>query len=248
LDFTPPERAAISSNIDILHNCRVSVRAASDVATVSVMPTTRSSTFASLTLVIGALAAPLAGCTADAAAPNEPPTDTLGSQSAALSAFDPCDPGWQLPTWARHYLVNDDPTFRAFEDVLERDGARWIGSFSFEKPYRAIVRVDTFREFTKVDPRSALWYLAAVPVEAKDARRAITDFADLPPVSSRLLGVCTADKKFVRYNGAALPPNIAVKQLIVEYDPRCTCRETAHVQLQTWVVDHTYESTPTYTR
>lgn len=217
------------------------------MANVLVMPNTRSFSMASLTLVLGALGASLSGCTADTA-PEEPLADAVGSSSAALGAFDPCDPAWQLPTSARHFLYSDDPTFLAFEDRLENGGARWIGSFTFEKPFRAIVRVDTFREFTKVDPKSALWYLAAIPAEAKDARQAIADFANLPPVSSRLLGVCTTKKQFVRYNGAALPPNTAVTQLIVEYDPRCTCRETAHFGLDTWLVDHAYEAMPTYTR
>lgn len=196
--------------------------------------------FAALVLTLSSV-----GCAAEPTSEGASPLEVVGTTTAALAAFDPCNPDWQLPTWARHYLYSSDPTFVAFEDRLEEGGALWIGNGALGKPYRAIVRIDTFREFTKVDPHKALWYLAAIPASSKDARNAIDDFANVPPVSSRLLGACVDQKTFVRFDGNALPPNANITHYIVEYDPRCTCRETSHVNTETWVVSPVYEAMPT---
>ena len=126
---------------------------------------------------------------------------------------------------------------------LEAGGARWIGNFDLPKPHRAIVRVDTYLTGTKKNPRKGLWFLAAIPVESLDARRAISDFADRAPVNARTLGYCLSSGAFVPETGAG-PGNALVKQIIVEYDPRCVC-VSATVTVQRWVDRVTYEETPT---
>jgi len=177
----------------------------------------------------------------EAAAP--PPDVDIGQSASALVAFNPCASDWQLPTSARHFLDEGDPNFLAFEDRLEAGGARWVGNFELPKPYRAIVRVDTYLDGTKKNPRSGLWFLAAVPVGSTDAISAASEFASRAPVNSRTLGYCLADGTFLLNKGTG-PGNVQVKQVIVEYDPRCVC-VSATVTVQRWVNWGTYEETPT---
>jgi hypothetical protein len=174
------------------------------------------------------------------------PDGTTDQVTSELGAFDPCSGEWQLPTAERYRgLVSADPAFLAFEDRLQAGGARWIGNRGLPPaPYRAIVRVDHFLDFTKKDPHSALWYLAAIPVGATDARRAVRDFARVPPVSSRELGYCLVGGGFLPNHGSG-PGSAQVKQIIVEYDPRCVCVATAWT-VPVWVDRPTYDSTPSY--
>ncbi|MBS2017731.1 MAG: hypothetical protein JST00_32940 [Deltaproteobacteria bacterium] len=173
--------------------------------------------------------APLFAVAACSAAPVDPaPTETARTarQTAALVAFDPCHPDWQLPTSARHFLDEKNPDFVRFEDILEAEGANWIGSFKLEKPYRAIVRVDHFLVGAKDPPHSALWYLAAVPAESYEARDAVAHFNKIAPVNSRILGFCAVDGTFLLNDGDVGPADTPIAQLVVEYDPRCICRLT----------------------
>jgi hypothetical protein len=188
----------------------------------------------------------LAGCTtATTDEPGAPTEEPTAQAASALGAFDPCSSEWQLPTWDRQRdLLSPDPAFVAFEDRLEAGGARWIGSHDLPKPYRAIVLVDTYLDGTKKDPRSALWYLASLPVGAKDARNAVREFHAIEPVRSRELGYCLADGTFLPNHGWG-PGNVAVKQVIVQYDPRCVCVAES-VRISTWVDRPNYEETPAY--
>jgi hypothetical protein len=190
-----------------------------------------------------ALALVLGGCAAQAAPDEAPPDVALGQSAAALVAFNPCASDWQLPTSARRALDTTDSTFLEFEDALEAGGARWIGNFELPKPYRAVVRVDTYLTGTKKNPRSGLWYLAAIPVGSAGALAAVNAFKDREPVHSRTLGYCLAGGTFILNNGTG-PGNLPVKQIIVEYDPRCVC-VSATVTVQRWVNWATYEETPT---
>jgi hypothetical protein len=192
----------------------------------------------------------LGGCAAQTA-PDEPAANAdvasgadgpLGQSASALVAFDPCASDWQLPTSARRYLDEPNGAFIAFENRLEAGGARWIGSFSLPKPHRAIVRVDHYLAGTKKDPRSGLWFLAAIPVSSRDALAAIRDFSDVSPVKSRELGYCLSDGRFMRNSGSG-PGNAAVKQVIVEYDPRCVCADSVF-SIQTWVSYPSYAAVP----
>lgn len=178
------------------------------------------------------------------ASPTEESAEETASTEAPLVAFNPCHPDWQLPTSARRILTVDDPAFLAFEDRLEAGGARWVGNFSLPKPYRAIVRVDTYLDGTKKAPRSGLWYLAAIPVGAYGARSAVREFASVAPVNSRELGYC-AGTTFIPNKGSG-PGNIPITHVIAEYDPRCVCRESATSSVSVWVDYSTYGSTPYY--
>ncbi len=193
-----------------------------------------------------ALAMFVGGC-AIPTAPDEEPIETpevaIGQTSSALVDFNPCHPDWQLPTHARRDLEVTDPAFLAFEDRLEAGKARWIGSYELPKPHRAIVRVDHYLEGTKKAKRG-LWYLAAIPVGSTDAVRAVTDFRDVVPVNSRALGYCLASGAFMLNRGNG-PGNVSVKQVIVEYDPRCVCA-SATALVNTWVNWATYETTPAF--
>lgn len=193
-------------------------------------------------LAASTLLAAIAGCAAPAEDAADEPAKT---SSGALSAFNPCNPDWQLPTSARWALDVRDPAFLAFEDRLAAGYARWIGSFELPKPYRAIVRVDHYLDGTKSDPRSGLWYLAAIPVSSLDARRAVAEFHTVAPVNSRELGYCLADGSFVPNKGLG-PGNLPVKQVIVEYDPRCVCFESSTAAASVWVDYETYSGLPTY--
>ena len=118
-------------------------------------------------------------------------------------------------------------------------GARWIGSFELPKPYRAIVRVDHYLAGTKKDPRSGLWYLAAIPVSSASALAAVNEFATVTPVNSRALGYCLVGGGFLPNDGSG-PGNAQVKQVIVEYDPRCVCYEAPTATASVWVNRTTY--------
>jgi hypothetical protein len=169
--------------------------------------------------------------------------------SDALATFDPCHPDWQLPTSARHLYRSDSDVFKRFEDILQAGGARWIGSFGLAAPHRAITRVDTFLEGTKTNPRSALWFLAAIPVGSTSALNAVSEFARVEPVLSRVLGYCTNTRVFVRHTGRplTLPPQTFIAQVVAEYDPRCTCSPGVTSQLSTWVTSSLYTSSPSPT-
>jgi hypothetical protein len=198
-----------------------------------------------VTIATCALTALALGC-AGADRPNDAPEEApIGTTSSAIAPFNPCHPEWQLPTWARGYYTNDDPVFQEFENILEEGGARWIGSFGLPDPFRAIVRVDTFRNDKKTDPHKALWFLAAIPAGSYRAIDAIKEFANLPPVSSRLLGFCSTDQVFYPDAGTGTSPPIAISQYIVEYDPRCTCSESHTASMAVWVSPGTYSSMPT---
>jgi hypothetical protein len=169
-------------------------------------------------------------------------TEETAEVEAPLAAFNPCSASWQLPTYARHALVATDGSFKAFEDRLEAGGAKWVGSYALPKPWRAIVRVDHFREYTKKDPHSALWYMAAIPVSSRDAIGAIYDYASVYPVYSRVFGYCMSDGSFVPNKTGQAPPGI--KSVIAEYDPRCVCYESPTAETQTWVSDSMYYGLP----
>ena len=197
-------------------------------------------------LIAGSVAlAFFAGGCATQTAPDEAfaeaPEAAIGQTASPLVAFNPCHPDWQLPTDARRYLDETDGEFLRFEDRLEAGGARWIGSFELAKPFRAIVRVDHYLSGTK-QSKKGLWYLAAVPVGSTDAVAAIREFEDTFPVNSRALGYCLAGGGFMLNNGSG-PGNAIVKQVIVEYDPRCVCTSSTAL-VNTWVSWATYEAIP----
>lgn len=206
-----------------------------------IRPTFRSPTV--LSVLACALAALPVACAGIEETPNTSPDAPIDSTRSALVDFNPCHPDWQLPTSARlESYSTDDPTFNDFEDILERGGSRWVGTYDKETPRRSIVRVDTFEHFTKTDPHSALWFMAVIPAQSKEALKAIDTYRDLPPVSSRLAGFCTNDQVFYAYDGAL--PAIGVSQYVVEYDPRCTCSESPSAELQVHVSTPIYSSMP----
>lgn len=197
--------------------------------------------------VVAVVAVSLGGCAAQAG-PEEPALEreSIGTVSSPLVAFDPCHPDWQLPTSARRALTVEDPTgaFNAFEDRLEKGRARWIGNFELPKPYRAVVRVDHYLAGTKKDPRSGLWFLASIPVESRDAVAAVDDFSRISPVLSRVLGYCDGAGHYRSNDGSGPPVDFPVKQVIVEYDPRCVCYEVPTTGVSTWVNWGTYGGIP----
>jgi hypothetical protein len=164
----------------------------------------------------------LAGCSSASPPTVRPaPGASAGATTEALTALNPCDPAWQLPTWAREDPVAD-PTFRAFEDRLYAGSSLWVGSFSLPYPYRAIVEVDVYARGSKKLVSSALWYLADIPITSTDALAAVSDFAEKPPVDSFKLGFCLTDNSFLPA-GDPVPQGQKIVFEVAEYDPRCVC-------------------------
>ncbi len=181
--------------------------------------------------------------------PGPTPTIIPTALAPMSPAFNPCDPAWQLDTADRNAaLLSPNHNFVEFENLLQAGGARWIGSRTLPKPWRAIVRVDHFKIGTKQNPRSAAWYLAAIPIDPPTTRTwaalgAIDRFRDKEPVFSRKLGYCLTNRTFT----VTQPPaasNLKITHVVTEYDPRCTCVTRVNATMQVWITEDEYDRTP----
>jgi hypothetical protein len=190
------------------------------------------------------LVAVLVGCAVPATETPAPEPERPATTTSALTAFNPCSVDWQLSMSYRWALGATDPNFNAFEDQLQEGDSVLVGALRLPKPYRAIVHVDVFREGTKTDPHSALWYLAVIPAQSTSARDAVSAYASVDPVDSRELGYCLPDGSFLPNNGDG-PGNTKIKSVVTMYDPRCVC-VIADGTIQIWTSGSYYDTTPSY--
>jgi hypothetical protein len=200
--------------------------------------------FASIA-VTGALFALVPACSSNSGDEPSTATTTTTSDESLSLLFNPCDPRWQLPTYAR-YNPSTDLEFKKFEDRLQAGNSLWIGSFYLPYPYRAIVEVDHYLAGVKAPPRDGLWYLAAIPITSTDAYNAVSDFAGVDPVDSRLLGYCCPDHTFQPNLGYFPKCQVGTPNYYVtEYDPRCVCSPES-ARMTPSVGPDLYYSVPVY--